>query len=55
MKEYGTKEEEAARFSIFMENRKFIVKHNKRYEMGLESYHVSINKYSDMVIFFKID
>ena len=50
MKEYATKEEEIARFAIFMDNRKFIVKHNKKFEQGIKSYYVGLNKYSDMVL-----
>ena len=49
-KKYDTEEEEAKRFSIFMKNKKFISEHNKKYEMGLESYELSVNEFSDMVM-----
>lgn len=34
---------------IFMENRHKIAKHNQRFEMGLVSYKLGVNKYADML------
>lgn len=34
---------------IFMENRHKIAKHNQRYEQGLVSYQLGMNKYADML------
>lgn len=34
---------------IFMENRHKIAKHNQRFEMGLVSYKLRVNKYADML------
>lgn len=34
---------------IFMENKHKVAKHNAKYEMGLVSYKLGLNKYADMV------
>lgn len=34
---------------IFMENRHKIAKHNQRFEMGLVTYKLGVNKYADML------
>ncbi|UYV60940.1 CTSL [Cordylochernes scorpioides] len=39
--------EDQARKAIFEENLKKIVQHNLEYELGMHSYHLGINKYSD--------
>ncbi|UYV60931.1 CTSS [Cordylochernes scorpioides] len=41
--------EDQARKAIFEENLKKIVQHNLEYELGMHSYHLGINKYSDWV------
>ena len=34
---------------MFIENRKRIAEHNARYELGLETYTLGINEFSDML------
>lgn len=46
---YESDTEEKFRMKIFMENRHTIAKHNQRYEMGLVSYKLGVNKYADML------
>lgn len=48
-KQYASDTEEKFRMKIFMENRHKIAKHNQRYEMGLVSYKLGVNKYADML------
>ncbi|CAB0032288.1 unnamed protein product [Trichogramma brassicae] len=48
-KGYGSDIEEKFRMKIFMENKHKIAKHNAKYEQGLVSYKLKLNKYSDML------
>ncbi|XP_015592402.1 cathepsin L1 [Cephus cinctus] len=48
-KKYQSDVEEKFRMKIFMENRHKIAKHNAKYEMGLVSYKLKLNKYGDML------
>jgi len=45
---FKTRQEEAARYSVFGENRKFIAAHNLRAANGQETYTVALNKYAAM-------
>merc|ERR1712226_896715 len=45
---FKTRQEEAARYSVFGENRKFIAAHNLRAANGQETYTVALNKYKYM-------
>ncbi|XP_066951498.1 digestive cysteine proteinase 1-like [Macrobrachium rosenbergii] len=47
-KSYASQEEELYRKSVYEEKLKFIEEHNKRYEQGLETYTVAVNKFADM-------
>ena len=42
MKEYSY------RFRKFFENFKFVQEHNKKYEKGLETFEVKLNKFADL-------
>merc|ERR1711976_28490 len=46
-KRYSPLEEER-RFNIFKENKAFIERHNRDYQLGRETYTVGINKFADM-------
>ncbi|KAF7988186.1 hypothetical protein HCN44_007680 [Aphidius gifuensis] len=48
-KTYENEVEEKFRMKIFMENKHIIAKHNSKYEMGLVSYKLGLNKYGDML------
>lgn len=48
-KEYETDTEEKFRFKIYMENSHKIALHNQKYELGLVTYKLRINKYADML------
>ncbi|UYV60941.1 CTSS [Cordylochernes scorpioides] len=41
--------EDQARKAIFEENLKNIVQHNLEYDLGMHSYYLGINKYSDWI------
>merc|ERR1712110_745259 len=43
---FPTRQEEARRYSIFSENRKFIAAHNARAAKGQETYTVGLNKFA---------
>ncbi|XP_062136114.1 procathepsin L-like [Drosophila sulfurigaster albostrigata] len=45
---YKDASEELKRIQIFVENKKLIDSHNKRYVAGEESYEMGVNKFSDM-------
>ena len=47
---YETKDEEAQRFSIWQANKKLIELHNLKFEQGLVTYSLNMNKFGDMVI-----
>ncbi|KAH8307750.1 hypothetical protein KR044_012242, partial [Drosophila immigrans] len=47
-KVYKDVSEELKRLQIFVENKKLIESHNKRYAAGEESYKMGVNKFSDM-------
>lgn len=47
-KKYQNESEENDRMAIFLNNKKTIDEHNKRYEKGLETYNMGLNKYSDL-------
>lgn len=47
-KNYESNEDEA-RLLVFLENRKKIVDHNRRFEMGLVTYTMAMNQFGDMV------
>ncbi|XP_062136111.1 procathepsin L-like [Drosophila sulfurigaster albostrigata] len=47
-KTYKDSSEELKRLQIFVENKKLIDTHNKRYLAGEESYEMGVNKFSDM-------
>ncbi|XP_034101931.1 cathepsin L-like [Drosophila albomicans] len=47
-KTYQDASEELKRLQIFVENKKLIDTHNKRYVAGEESYEMGVNKFSDM-------
>merc|ERR1712018_119141 len=40
--------EESRRFNIFKENKAFVERHNRDYQLGLETYTVGINKFADL-------
>ena len=48
---YGTEEEENLRFNIWRSNTKLIQEHNRKFEQGLVSYSLNMNKFGDMVSF----
>ncbi|KAJ8667273.1 hypothetical protein QAD02_008935 [Eretmocerus hayati] len=48
-KVYANKFEEESRMKIFMQNKRKILEHNSKYEKGLISYKLGINKFSDML------
>ncbi|KAJ9585525.1 hypothetical protein L9F63_002679 [Diploptera punctata] len=48
-KNYETAAEEEFRKQVFLENKYKIEKHNARYELGLSTYKLAINKFSDML------
>ncbi|XP_012255914.2 cathepsin L [Athalia rosae] len=48
-KQYDNAVEEKFRMKIFMENKHKVAKHNAKYEMGLVSYKLKLNKYGDML------
>lgn len=48
-KNYKSETEENFRMKIFMENKIKVAKHNQRYEKGLVSYKLGLNKYADML------
>ena len=50
-KQYESAEEDNLKFSIWESNMKFINEHNERYEQGLETYTLEMNKFGDMVYF----
>ncbi|XP_034104195.1 procathepsin L-like [Drosophila albomicans] len=45
---YKDSTEELKRLQIFVENKKLIDRHNKRYEAGKESYKMGVNKFTDL-------
>lgn len=47
-KKYQNESEENNRMAIFLKNKKTIDEHNERYEKGLETYNMGLNKYSDL-------
>ncbi len=47
---YETKDEEDLRFSIWQSNMKLIEEHNQKFEQGLVSFSLNMNKFGDMVI-----
>jgi len=47
-KVYAHKDEEAARFNIFVDNYRIIEAHNKDYAAGKESFDLGINQFTDM-------
>ncbi|XP_014215152.1 cathepsin L1-like [Copidosoma floridanum] len=49
-KNYESPTEEKKRFKIFMDNRQKIVRHNKRYEQGLVTFSMAMNKFGDMTV-----
>ncbi|KAL1468949.1 hypothetical protein MTO96_041150, partial [Rhipicephalus appendiculatus] len=46
---YTSADEELLRFKIFTENSLFIARHNEKYEKGLESYSLGMNKFGDLL------
>jgi len=40
--------EESRRFEIFKENSAFVARHNKDFELGIETYTVAMNKFADL-------
>ncbi|CAH1102142.1 unnamed protein product [Psylliodes chrysocephalus] len=48
-KSYTTLEEERVRFEIFQDNVQKINTHNARYEAGLETYAMAVNKFADLI------
>ena len=48
-KQYKSKSEENFRMNIFLQNKEEIAKHNAEYELGMHTYTVGINQFSDMV------
>ncbi|CAH1110855.1 unnamed protein product [Psylliodes chrysocephalus] len=49
-KSYATLEEERVRFGIFQDNVQKINTHNARYEAGLETYTMAVNKFADLTL-----
>jgi len=47
-KEYETGSEELARFNIWKDNLERVMNHNARYDVGLETFFLSMNKFADM-------
>ncbi|CAH1109597.1 unnamed protein product [Psylliodes chrysocephalus] len=47
-KSYASLEEERARFQIFQDNVQKVNTHNARYEAGLETYTMAVNKFADL-------
>lgn len=47
-KNYREEEEKSYRFGKFFENYKFVKEHNQRYEAGLETFDVELNKFADL-------
>jgi len=48
-KKYKSKSEDNLRMNIFLQNKEEIAKHNAEYELGMHTYTVGINQFSDMV------
>lgn len=48
-KTYSSVTEESFRFKIFTDRLQTVTKHNQRYELGLESFELGINQFSDML------
>ncbi|XP_046422668.1 cathepsin L [Neodiprion fabricii] len=48
-KKYDNDVEEKFRMKIFMDNKHKVAKHNAKYEMGLVSYKLELNKYGDLL------
>jgi len=49
-KVYESPVEEGYRMKIFLDNKRKIAEHNRKYEMEEVSYKLGMNKYGDMVI-----
>ncbi|KAJ8665128.1 hypothetical protein QAD02_006790 [Eretmocerus hayati] len=49
VKTYSSNVEEQLRMNIFVENHKKVAAHNAKYEKGLVTYKLAINKFSDML------
>lgn len=47
-KDYGDPMEERYRMEVFERNKAMIKEHNKRYELGLETYKLGMNKFGDL-------
>jgi len=47
-KEYHSMVEEEKRYGVWADNREFVLDHNVRYNSGLETYYVALNKFSDL-------
>lgn len=52
-KAYKSPFEEGYRMKIFLDNKRKIAEHNRKYEMKEVSYALGMNKYGDMVSFEK--
>ena len=48
-KQYDSKREEDFRMKIFLQNKEEIAKHNAEYELGIHTYTIGVNQFSDMV------
>lgn len=49
-RDYSTEEEEEKRKEIFVNNLRFVVEHNKKYDDGEATYNVEINKFADLTV-----
>lgn len=47
-KSYANKAEENTRLSIFLKNKQQVIQHNERYDAGLETFYLGLNKFADL-------
>jgi len=48
-KSYETEDEELFRYKVFGTNKQMIAEHNQRYEQGIHSYKLKLNKFADLL------
>ncbi|KAE8573494.1 procathepsin L isoform X2 [Halyomorpha halys] len=48
-KRYETKAEEQKRMKIFLKKKQMIEEHNENYKNGFETYHMTMNRFGDMI------
>ena len=48
---YDSEYVESMRFSVYLDNRQKIAKHNHKYELGLVTFTMAMNRFGDMVMY----